>query len=328
MSIKAEYIPLGGGLDLNASSMNIKPGRLIGVRNFEKVYGRQGYSRIDGYERFDGRSKPSEAVFYLLDFSTGTAAINVGDTVNDGTVGLNPFQGVVTSVTISSGSWAGGNAAGTLSMVSTPARMANSVNGHDLFVGGIQKAVATSDPTIGTFGNDLYAQYRYDAAAYYRALIGQPAGTGEILGICVYKGDVYAFRKQDAYRCTMFKSSVSGWTSVKTNIPCYASIKFQFFVGSFTGSAKDSLMFVVNGEGRMFRYDGTTFTNGPDIYGSEGTSTSVITLNNAAPANKTFTIAGTARSWVAGNTLRVNPADTANAIFTATVVSYVTQHWC
>ena len=40
-----------------------------------------GYRRINGYERFDGRSEPHAAVYYRLEFDTGTAAISAGNTV-------------------------------------------------------------------------------------------------------------------------------------------------------------------------------------------------------------------------------------------------------
>lgn len=61
MSIEVAYSAMAGGLDLNASSFNVKPGRVIGMQNFEKVYGNQGYKRIDGYERYSGQLRPADA---------------------------------------------------------------------------------------------------------------------------------------------------------------------------------------------------------------------------------------------------------------------------
>ena len=51
---------LGGGLDLTtpAIARSRTPGTLIGCLNYEAR--REGYRRIDGYERFDGRPSPSD----------------------------------------------------------------------------------------------------------------------------------------------------------------------------------------------------------------------------------------------------------------------------
>ena len=51
---------LGGGLDLStpAIARSRNPGSLIGCLNYEAR--REGYRRIDGYERFDGRPSPSD----------------------------------------------------------------------------------------------------------------------------------------------------------------------------------------------------------------------------------------------------------------------------
>ena len=51
---------LGTGLDLERGALRRKdrPGALIGGMNYEARP--EGYRRIDGYERFDGRPSPSD----------------------------------------------------------------------------------------------------------------------------------------------------------------------------------------------------------------------------------------------------------------------------
>jgi hypothetical protein len=122
MSIKAEYTPFGGGLDLNSSALNVKAGRLLSCSNFERVYGRQGYKRIDGYERYDGHPRPSDASYLILEFSGGVTQPAIGDKVVStidiagGYIPYVPGYGIVHEVVTTSGTW-GSNAAGYMVVV-------------------------------------------------------------------------------------------------------------------------------------------------------------------------------------------------------------------
>jgi hypothetical protein len=81
--IKQSWIPFKGGLDTDTPAMSKSPGMVIGAQNFEQdVNG--GYSSIEGYERFDGKAKPSDATYATLDCLI-TTAVNVGDVVTDTT---------------------------------------------------------------------------------------------------------------------------------------------------------------------------------------------------------------------------------------------------
>jgi hypothetical protein len=51
---------------------------LVAANNFEiDIRGR--YRRIDGYERFDGQTLPSEITYYRIPFTVGTARDSVFD---------------------------------------------------------------------------------------------------------------------------------------------------------------------------------------------------------------------------------------------------------
>jgi hypothetical protein len=60
VTVRTTSFSFRGGLNQTGSAVAVDPGNLIGALNFEaKVNG--GYRRIDGYERFDGRRRPSDA---------------------------------------------------------------------------------------------------------------------------------------------------------------------------------------------------------------------------------------------------------------------------
>jgi hypothetical protein len=51
-------ILLQGGLDLETPALTVEPGRMLACKNFE-VNTLGGYTRIEGYERYDGQPEPS-----------------------------------------------------------------------------------------------------------------------------------------------------------------------------------------------------------------------------------------------------------------------------
>ena len=75
---RSTYFPFEGGLNMVDPSLALKPGELVAADNFEiDIRGR--YRRIDGYERFDGQTLPSEITYYRIPFTVGTARDSVFD---------------------------------------------------------------------------------------------------------------------------------------------------------------------------------------------------------------------------------------------------------
>ena len=72
--VRYELIRLAGGLDQVTPTLSLSPGVARRAANFEcSING--GYSRIGGYERFDGRPAPSSALYTLLNVTfTGSIA--------------------------------------------------------------------------------------------------------------------------------------------------------------------------------------------------------------------------------------------------------------
>ena len=76
--LQSTYFAFEGGVNMVDPSLSLEPGELVAANNFEiDIRGR--YRRIDGYERFDGQTLPSEITFYRIPFTIGTARDSVFD---------------------------------------------------------------------------------------------------------------------------------------------------------------------------------------------------------------------------------------------------------
>lgn len=195
--MKVDYFRMAGGLNLESPALSINPGMLIDARNYEPQ-ATGGYGRIAGMERFDGRTSPSSAAYWLLGV-TITGTIAVGNTVTGVTSGktgvvlkVNAAELVLTKV---SGAFVSGE---VLNVAAAPQATTTTVSN--------QSAASTVA---------LDAEYRNLAADNYRADIAAVPGTGNILGIHQYKGVKYAFRANAGDTAVdMYKSSSSGWVQV------------------------------------------------------------------------------------------------------------------
>ena len=63
--LESIYFPFEGGVNMVDPSLSLEPGELVAANNFEiDIRGR--YRRMDGYERFDGQTLPSEITLSLI----------------------------------------------------------------------------------------------------------------------------------------------------------------------------------------------------------------------------------------------------------------------
>lgn len=85
-AVQYDRVVLRGGWDLITPTYELTPGRVRNVENFE-VQTREGYARIDGYERFDGQPKPSDATYTILQFDSFVETPRVGETLTGATSG-------------------------------------------------------------------------------------------------------------------------------------------------------------------------------------------------------------------------------------------------
>jgi hypothetical protein len=220
MSLAERVILLRGGLDLVSPRLAMQPGTLAGALNYEADVG--GYRRCFGYERFDGRLRPSEATYAILDFEDATAAFAVGNTITGAT---SSATAIVLAVIYGSSDedsadfsldfnadFAGGIDAGYLVISEVTGTFQT---GEAIRVSGVPRAVATG-PQRGGDAPTLALDAAYAALAIERrrALIQQVPGSGPIRGVALYAGDVWAFRDNaGATACVMHKATASGWVA-------------------------------------------------------------------------------------------------------------------
>jgi hypothetical protein len=107
---KSAHFPVGGGLNLTAPALKLRPGEILASQNYETD--REGnYRRVDGYERYDGNPSPSDGSYWILSFDAGTDAPDLEDKVLGET---SSATGIVIAINLTSGTWAGNDAVGTL----------------------------------------------------------------------------------------------------------------------------------------------------------------------------------------------------------------------
>jgi len=209
-SMTARYFPFEGGEILTDPALSQSPGSLLYGKNYE-VYPEGGYRRIDGYERFDGRTKPSESLYWILEFNAGTTA-TVDTNVITGATSSATGELIVDSV-VESGSYAGNDAVGYMVVALLTGTFAV---GENIQVSASTVAVVKSVANVlGATTDALDTTYTRAAIERARSKIGTVTGSGPIRGVWVYNGSTYVFRDNaGGSECKMFKASTAGWTAV------------------------------------------------------------------------------------------------------------------
>lgn len=190
---------MSGGLDEITQPLERAAGTLISGTNFEAVSG-GGYSRCSGYERFDGRARPSDAAYKILLLDRFLLPISVGDTVTGITSGAT--GSVIASVSTSGEKY-----------VAVTKITGTFVIGESLKVVTVDPRGEITDISEGVSSALTHAQYLYLAGEVYRALIAAVPGTGSVLGVVEYNDVTYAFR-ETAGAALLYKSTAGGWSLV------------------------------------------------------------------------------------------------------------------
>ena len=188
--------------------MAIKPGFCIGCKNYEADV--EGYTRVQGYERFDGRLKPSEASYETLAFAAGSTEVVAGDVVTGATSSASGIA--LQNGVLESGTYGGADATGYLVLVEISGTFAN---GEDLQVSAAKVAESTGTNQVsGASTVELNTTYQGAAIERRRGLIAEVPGSGPVRGVATFKGDVYAWRDNaGATACVMHKATSSGWVA-------------------------------------------------------------------------------------------------------------------
>lgn len=195
--VQSHYWAFRGGLDQVTPSIMVPEGRCKSASNVEVgPYG--GLTVTQGYERYDGHAKPSDATYYVLPVNI-TGAYVVGDTVTGVT---SAATGVIIAATATSF---------ILTKVSGTFDASETLN-----ISGSGIATTTAAATQGAATTRaLDATYRNLAADSYRADIAAVPGSGNVLGVHKYNGSTYAVRNNaGGTAAVLHVSSASGWTAV------------------------------------------------------------------------------------------------------------------
>lgn len=261
-----------GGYDLVTPSLRLQPGALRDVLNFECAQS-GGYSRIVGYERYDGRAAPSAAGYQIVQVVSFTNVPTVGQTVTQATSGATGY--IIEVVTGATPYIAVTQVTGTFD------------TSHSLTTPG-PVTVGTATPTTVVTSAKTDAIYTAAAADVYRALIGAVPGSGAVLGVVhmIFGGvdNVYAFRANvGGTAVNLYKASASGWTQVPffnlinwtngtsqpqdgdtlTQGSVTATIKrVMWQSGTFTGSNAVGAFVITNPSGGNFAAGAATTTHG------------------------------------------------------------------
>lgn len=193
--VRYDLIRLAGGLDQVTPTLSLKPGIVRRAANFEcSITG--GYTRIGGYERFDGRPAPSDARYFVLS-GTVIAPISIGATVTGGTSGAT-----------------GKVIAAPAGQVVLTRQVGTFTPGEYLTVSG--SIVFSGIEIIGVAAEGVTdATYKNLAAADYRADIQAVPGSGPVCGVAYFADSLVAWRNNaGGTALAMYKSSASGWTAV------------------------------------------------------------------------------------------------------------------
>jgi hypothetical protein len=209
-SLRAKYFAFEGGEVLTDPALSTSPGSLLYGKNYE-VYPEGGYRRVDGFERYDGRVKPSESIYWIIEFQTGTVAAVDTNVITGATSGATAE--LIVNTVVESGSYAGSDAVGYMAVALLTGTFQV---GENIQVSAATVAVVkTIENSLGAATDALDSTYSQASIERARSKIGVVTGSGPIRGVWVYNGDIYAFRDNaGGTACKMYKASTTGWAAV------------------------------------------------------------------------------------------------------------------
>lgn len=189
---KVRFYTLAGGLDLSSPPLSLQPGRALAMVNFEPYYA-GGYQRCRGFERCDGRSKPSDATFYGVELADATG-LQEGDGV------LGDTSGASGTIVAISGNWI------AITKI-TGTFVQETLNGA---------FVMTAVPVLsGAPDNDTEDEFLLAAQDEYRMDIQVVPGINPVRGAWRREDDLYAIRDDDdsAGQAIMYRATTGGWST-------------------------------------------------------------------------------------------------------------------
>ena len=197
MSVKPQYFPLNGSLDISSAPLSINPGDSLEAVNYIPGLS-SGYKSIAGYERVDGQQSPSDAAFWEVVVGT-TAGFTVGDTIT----GANTSSSAV-----------------IIAITDIDRLVVTALEGVFLLTEIVGGSTAITGLPIKFSANTEreYDELKALTASYFRDFIQAVPGEGPVRGVLQYLDNRYAFRDNvDGLSCDVYKTTSVGWQAVTLN---------------------------------------------------------------------------------------------------------------
>lgn len=278
---------MAGGLDTVTPALSVPAGRALAMVNYEPWY-QGGYRRIPGYERFDGRPKPSDATFTGFEVST-VAGLNLRDVITDDGTGAT---GVLVGIWDDDGTY-GSDSIAVTKVVGT------FTNGNACNTGAF---TIDSAPTVGTAPSiALKETWLLEAEDDYRDDIAVVPGSGPVRGAWQRLGDQYAIRDNaGATAGVLHVASTSGW--VTTGITMAETLPFTAGLAAGANvSEGDTLTCTVGGETATIHR--IVLNGGSDTWDGSGEGYFVLTnVSGVFQAGAVESPGATAIATIAGDT--------------------------
>lgn len=250
---RTEVVMLAGGLNLSAPPMTVANGEALLLHNYViDPLGR--YSRVKGYERFDGRSRPSEQAFYALEVSGENAVI--GSRITGDSSGATAHVLTRTNQQPPTGDW----------LIITDLNNPPFATGETLTAeGGTPAAAGTVvAPERMNFSPDFDTELEAGklTADFYRLPIAPVPGAGPVRAVIEFKQQVLAIRdRADGTGAAVFEATPTGWQELAGAAGLFSTGgQYRHRKHNFSGAANADQLVIVNGVDNAAIFDGSTFT--------------------------------------------------------------------
>lgn len=250
MTQNVAFYALQGGLDLATPAISLSPGRAIAALNYEPDPA--GYRRITGYERFDGRTSPTDAYDAEADIATAEAARDAARTAITAIPGSGAVRGVwyyndnVYGFRDNAGATAcvmhKATAAGWVEVA-----LSLSLN----FTSGGTTAIAIGDTITGATSGAT--------AVVAKVVVTSGSwAAGTAAGYLTLSSQTGTFQAENLnIGATLDVATIAG-DSARPTLP--AGGRYHFINHNFYGLSNLHRMYGCNGVGKAFEFDGTIFT--------------------------------------------------------------------
>lgn len=197
---KISSVVYGGGIDQVTPPVQVEPGRLLRVKNFECDLN-NGYKLMAGYERVDGRPSPTDTPFFAINLDSSIFGQAAGVAISGVTSGATAL--LVQESANSKGMYMT-NVVGTF------------LNGEDINVGiALTQATSVAFQGITLTDDDDFNLVRFAKEQLLKSFIAVVPGEGPILGTWRHLEHHIAFRnKVGGATAGLYKATTSGWVEI------------------------------------------------------------------------------------------------------------------